>query len=69
MSCQCHCTFLCVFINVCELASICMTSSLIEDGPSFSSWKRLFMEEAKLQALRFSDAKRPAFSLCIDSLA
>jgi len=37
--------------------------------PSFSSWKRLFMEEAKLQALRFSDAKRPAFSLCIDSLA
>ena len=31
--------------------------------PSFSSWKRLFMEEAKLQALRFSDAKRLALSL------
>jgi hypothetical protein len=37
--------------------------------PSFSSWKRLFIEEAKLQAWRFCDAKRPAFSLCIDSLA
>jgi hypothetical protein len=43
---------------------------LIFDGgcPSFCSWKRLFHEEAKLQALRFSDGNRPTL-LYLDSLS
>jgi hypothetical protein len=34
--------------------------------PSFSSWKNLFCEEAKLQAFRMRDDKRVAFLLCLD---
>jgi len=37
--------------------------------PSFSSWKNLFSEEAKLQAFRMRDDKRVAFLLCLDLLS
>jgi len=37
--------------------------------PSLDSWKFSFSEEARLQAHRICDAKRPAFLSCIDSLA
>jgi hypothetical protein len=37
--------------------------------PSLDSWKSSFTEEARLQAHRFCEAKRPAFLFCIDSLA
>jgi hypothetical protein len=36
--------------------------------PSFDSWKSSFFEEAILQALRFSEQKRPEYLLCIDAL-
>jgi len=39
------------------------------DRPSFSSWKNLFSEEAKLQAFRMRDDKRVAFLLCLDLLS
>jgi len=37
--------------------------------PSLDSWKFSFSEEARLEAHRICDAKRPAFLSCIDSLA
>jgi hypothetical protein len=37
--------------------------------PSFSSWKNLFCEEAKLQAFRMRDDKRAAFLLYLDLLS
>ena len=36
--------------------------------PSFVSWKSSFCVEAKLQAHRFSEFKRPVFLDCIASL-
>ena len=38
-------------------------------SPSLESWKRLFCEEARLQACRFCENKRHEFLLCIDSLS
>jgi len=37
--------------------------------PSLDSWKFSFSEEARLEAHRICDAKRPPFLSCIDSLA
>jgi hypothetical protein len=46
-------------------------NNFIFDGgrPSLESWKRLFCEEAKLQACRFCENKCHEFLLCIDSLS